>query len=49
MHSIRQNYGLALLFPKFTGKIRDDKNPDDATTIPELAQIYKQQIRALTV
>jgi DNA ligase 1 len=45
MHSIRQNYGLALRFPKFTGKIRDDKNPEDATTVEELISIYKKQIR----
>ena len=45
MNSIRQNYGLALRFPKFTGKIRDDKNPEDATTIEELISIYNQQIR----
>ena len=45
MNSIRQNYGLALRFPKFTGKIRDDKNPEDATTVEELISIYKQQIR----
>ncbi|MGA9152541.1 MAG: hypothetical protein WBZ36_18345 [Candidatus Nitrosopolaris sp.] len=44
-HSIRQNYGLALRFPKFTGKIRDDKNPEDATTVEELISIYKRQIR----
>ena len=45
MNSIRQNYGLALRFPKFTGKIRDDKNPEDATTVEELISIYNQQIR----
>ena len=45
MHSIRQNYGVALRFPKFTGKIRDDKNPEDATTVKELISIYKRQIR----
>jgi DNA ligase-1 len=45
MNSIRQNYGLALRFPKFTGKIRDDKNPEDATTVEELISIYEQQIR----
>jgi DNA ligase 1 len=46
IHSIRQNYGLSLRFPKFTGKIRDDKNPEDATTVKELISIYKRQIRA---
>jgi len=45
MNSIRPNYGLALRFPKFTGKIRDDKNPEDATTVEELISIYNQQIR----
>jgi DNA ligase-1 len=46
MHSIRQDCGLSLRFPKFTGKIRDDKNPEDATTVKELISIYKRQIRA---
>jgi DNA ligase 1 len=45
MNSIRPNYGLALRFPKFTGKIRDDKNPEDSTTVEELISIYNQQIR----
>ena len=43
MGSIRQNYGLALRFPKFTGKVRDDKNPEDATEVTELISMYKQQ------
>jgi DNA ligase 1 len=45
--SIRQNYGLALRFPKFTGKIREDKNPEDATTAEELIELYKAQIRTV--
>jgi DNA ligase-1 len=45
MNSIRPNYGLALRFPKFTGKLRDDKNPEDATTVEEIISIYNQQIR----
>ena len=45
MDSIRQNYGLALRFPKFTGKIRDDKNPEDATDVKELISMYKQQMQ----
>jgi DNA ligase-1 len=43
--SIRQNYGLALRFPKFTGKIRDDKNPEDATDVKELISMYKHQMQ----
>ena len=45
MDSIRQNYGLALRFPKFTGKIRDDKNPEDATDVKELISMYKHQMQ----
>jgi len=45
IHCIREGYGLALRFPKFTGKIRDDKNPEDATTVEELINLYKKQIR----
>jgi DNA ligase-1 len=45
MDSIRPNYGLALRFPKFTGKIRDDKNPEDATDVRELVSMYKHQMQ----
>ena len=41
--SIRDGFGLALRFPKFTGKIRDDKSPEDATTVEELVSLYKLQ------
>ena len=47
INSIRQGYGLALRFPKFTGKIRYDKNPEDATNVEELVTIYKQQLKAI--
>jgi DNA ligase 1 len=43
--SIRPSYGLALRFPKFTGKIRDDKNPEDATDVAELISMYKHQMQ----
>ena len=45
LNSIRKGYGLALRFPKFTGKIRDDKSPEDATTVEEIVKMYKDQIR----
>ena len=45
MNSIKDGYGLALRFPKFTGKIRDDKSPEDATTVDEIIKMYKDQIR----
>ena len=45
IHSIKEGFGLALRFPKFTGKIRDDKKPEDATSVEELISMYKQQSR----
>jgi DNA ligase-1 len=47
INSIREKYGLALRFPKFTGKIRVDKNPEDATEVEELTSMYKRQMRAI--
>ncbi len=45
LNSIREGYGLALRFPKFTGKIRDDKGPEDTTSVHELIEIFKQQLK----
>lgn len=45
LNSIREGYGLALRFPKFTGKIRDDKGPEDATSVHELIEVFKQQLK----
>src|SRR5487761_35666 len=42
---VRVGSGLALRFPKFTGKIREDKAPEDATTVRELVELYQQQTR----
>jgi DNA ligase 1 len=47
MDKIRKGYGLALRFPKFTGKIRYDKNPEDATNIEELISMYKSQMKII--
>lgn len=35
--------GLALRFPRCTGRLRDDKGPTDATTTEELRRLYNQQ------
>jgi DNA ligase 1 len=48
LNSIREGYGLALRFPKFTGKIRDDKSPEDATSVQELTEMFKQQLKIQT-
>ena len=41
--SIRSGSGLALRFPKFTGKIRVEKAPEDASTDQEVVALYKNQ------
>ena len=43
MNSIRKGFGLSLRFPKFTKKIRRDKNPQDITDETELIQMYRKQ------
>ena len=45
MNELREGSGLALRFPKFTGKIRDEKGPEDATTVKELVEMYGLQKR----
>jgi DNA ligase-1 len=47
MNEIRSGFGLSLRFPKFTGKIRFDKNPEDCTSEKELLSMYKQQLRVI--
>jgi len=43
--AVRPGAGLALRFPRFTGRFRDDKGPTDATTAPELLRMYRMQVR----
>ena len=40
---IKEDTGLALRFPKFTGKIRTEKNSEDASTDEEIIALYKVQ------
>ena len=44
---IRPDAGLALRFPRFTGRWRDDKAADDATTTKELLSLYHSQVRQI--
>jgi len=43
---IKQDAGLAMRFPRFTGRWRDDKAPSDATTTQELVDLYRTARRA---
>ncbi|MGD1838393.1 MAG: ATP-dependent DNA ligase [Nitrososphaeraceae archaeon] len=44
-NAIKKGSGLALRFPKFTGKIREDKSPENSTTCNELISMYKKQVK----
>ncbi len=43
--AVREGAGLALRFPRFTGRFRDDKGPTEATTSKELLEMYRGQQR----
>ncbi len=43
--SVRPGAGISLRFPKFTGKVRDDKRAEDATTVEELISMYNGQLK----
>ena len=47
MDVIRKGSGLALRFPKFTGRIRVEKTPGNATTDQEIISLYKGQKRVI--
>jgi DNA ligase 1 len=38
---LKPDAGLALRFPRFTGRWRDDKAPEDATTVQEILDLYR--------
>lgn len=45
---VRPDAGLALRFPRFTGRWRDDKGAEDATTTAELLSLYRSQVRQIS-
>jgi DNA ligase-1 len=38
---VKPDAGLAMRFPRFTGRYRDDKAAEDATTVEEILQLYR--------
>ena len=47
MDVIREGSGLAMRFPRFTGKFRIDKSAEDATTTQELVAMYRSQLKKI--
>jgi DNA ligase-1 len=45
--SIRKGSGLAIRFPRFTGKYRTDKAPEDATNSIEVVEMYRNQLKKI--
>jgi DNA ligase-1 len=47
LDSIRKGSGLAIRFPRFTGKYRTDKTAEDATTSNEVVEMYRNQLKQI--
>jgi DNA ligase-1 len=43
--AVRPESGFAIRFPRFTGRFREDKGPEDATTASELKAMYDRQLK----
>ena len=48
LNSIRKGSGLAIRFPRFTGKYRLDKAAEDATTSAEVVKMYRNQLKKIS-
>lgn len=46
-NKIRDNAGIAMRFPRFTHNWRDDKSPEDATTVKEIIEMYNLQLKKI--
>jgi len=44
---IKEGFGLAIRFPRFTGRYRFDKAPEDATTTDEIIEMYHRQLKKI--
>jgi len=43
--AVKPGHGLAIRFPRYTGRLRDDKGPEDATSSEEIIAMYNRQLK----
>lgn len=43
MGMIKDDSGLGIRFPRFTGRVRDDKDAEQCTTVQEIMEMYEMQ------
>lgn len=41
---LKEGAGLGIRFPRFTGRVRDDKTPEQCTTVTEIVEMYNMQV-----
>ena len=46
--TVEKESGLAIRFPRFNGRIRRDKKPEDATTTSEILEMFLSQRKTVS-
>ncbi len=47
VNAVREGSGLAIRFPRFTGNFRPDKSAEDATSVDEVVEMYRSQLKTI--
>jgi len=47
LNAIKKDSGIAIRFPRFTGRWRKDKAPENATTTDEIIEMYQSQLKKM--
>ena len=43
MDVVKEGAGIGIRFPRFTGRVRDDKDPEQSTSVTEILEMYEMQ------